>query len=105
MAVVEQETRPEEPVVLLRCPSCDGLRSVSARTARRREGTVCAQCAKGRVVTRADLFDYWLQRFSLEEIRELAFGIWGMAASREIAAAEAPRRRVKNREGSASAVR
>jgi hypothetical protein len=31
----------------------------------------------GHVVTRQEFFEFWLDRFSLEEIAELAKGIWG----------------------------
>ena len=37
----------------------------------------CIDCRKGRVVHREDFYDFWTERFTLEEIRDLGRAIWG----------------------------
>jgi hypothetical protein len=69
--------RPEEPPTTVRCPSCQGLRIVSARRARDRKESLCAECAAGHIVTRTEFFSFWLERFSLSEIKEMGRAIWG----------------------------
>jgi hypothetical protein len=69
-----------EEVVAVRCPSCGGLRGVSARHAARNGGN-CWDCKKGRVVRREDFYAFWLERFSPDEIREMAQAIWGGVAT------------------------
>ena len=64
-----------DEVIAVRCPSCGGLRGVSARHASRIGGN-CSECRKGRVVRREDFYVFWLERFSPDEIREMARAIW-----------------------------
>ena len=61
----------------VRCGVCDGLRSVGARQARRTEPATCVECNKGCVIRREDFYDFWLGRFSLDEIRLMGQAIWG----------------------------
>ena len=76
-------TRVEIPVTLL-CNDCDFEFEVSARWARKiRRGEckqICPSCRRGGAAPRLEVTDadraYWLERFTLEEIRELALGIW-----------------------------
>lgn len=60
----------------MRCPSCAGLRSMSLRHASRAP-TLCGECRSGNPVPRSRYHNYWLERFSLDEIRDLAKAIWG----------------------------
>lgn len=67
----------EEGVALVRCPSCDGLRGVSMRRSRDTALALCPDCMRGNVVTRAEYHQWWLDRFTPEEIRALGRAIWG----------------------------
>lgn len=58
----------------MRCPSCDGLRSVSVRRAK--EAVRCLDCRRGKVVTREHFYDFWLDCFSVQEIEEMAKALW-----------------------------
>lgn len=62
-------------VVTVRCPSCKGLRSVVNKN--RNPMRLCPECRKGNVVPRTRFHNFWLERYSLEEIRELGRAIWG----------------------------
>jgi hypothetical protein len=64
-----------EEVLVRRCPSCGGLRGVAARHASR-NGETCLDCKHGRVVTREEFYAFWLERFSIEELREMARALW-----------------------------
>lgn len=66
---------PQE-VILVRCPCCQGLRSVSARHASRYQGP-CRACARGDVVPRSSFCSFWSERFSADEISTMAQAIWG----------------------------
>lgn len=65
---------PTKEVVLVRCPICDGLREISARRARL--ARPCRDCRSGRIVLRSEFYSFWLERFSDEEIAEMARAIW-----------------------------
>ena len=65
----------QEAPVTVRCPLCKGLRSLAFRN--RNTQAVCPECRKGNVVKRSQYHNYWLQRFSLQEIREMGRAIWG----------------------------
>jgi hypothetical protein len=65
-----------EEVVLVRCPSCQGLRGVSRRHVTR-NGGLCVDCRHGRVVPRARFYGYWTIRFTMDEIAEMSKAIWG----------------------------
>lgn len=63
-------------LALIRCPSCQGLRSASIR----RVSTMialCKECARGEVVPRWKFCSFWVERFSLEEIEEMAVALFG----------------------------
>jgi hypothetical protein len=62
-------------VVLVRCPSCGGLRGVTTRNA----DSVgrCRECRKGRVVPVSAIHEFWTERFTMEEIRAMGKAIWG----------------------------
>src|SRR4029079_7564622 len=71
-----------EAAVRVRCGECGGAFELSARNARvhRKRGSApkCSRCrygAKPPKVTQA-MRDYWLERFTLDEIRELAAAMW-----------------------------
>jgi hypothetical protein len=61
---------------MVRCPSCDGLRALSTRIAIRAKRT-CIDCRNGNVVYRADFYEFWTQKYTMEEIREMGRAIWG----------------------------
>ena len=42
-----------------------------------RMGKTCLDCRKGRVVKRTQFHNYWLQRYTMEEIEDMAKAIWG----------------------------
>ena len=63
-------------VILVRCPCCQGLRSVSQRHASRYQGP-CRACARGNVIPRSSFCSFWSERFSEEEISTMAQAIWG----------------------------
>ena len=66
----------EEAVVTVRCPECKGLRSIDRRHLTRQSAT-CKECLAGKVVQRTKFHNYWLQRFTMAEIRQMAQAIWG----------------------------
>ena len=59
----------------MRCPSCGGLRVVTER--RLYPHIPCVDCRRGKVVPRSQFHNYWLERFTREEIQEMALAIWG----------------------------
>ena len=61
-----------EEVILVRCPSCQGLRGVS----RNHHSDICRDCKKGKVIPRWTFCSFWVERFSMEEIDEMARAIW-----------------------------
>ena len=69
---------PVEPQALAACSNCGVVFSMTARNARRPHVHRCPWCRMPKRRRRPDDEDraYWLERFSLEEIRELAAGIW-----------------------------
>jgi len=70
--------------VLVECPGCKRERLVSARTARRGAGR-CAFCRSGDgVIEPPDDTDrvYWLERFTDDEIAEMALFMFGRRADR-----------------------
>lgn len=68
--------RREEPFEVVRCSACLGLHTVSARHARR--NTICRACSHGRTPKYIEeYFDFWLERFSMDEIKLIAMAIWG----------------------------
>jgi hypothetical protein len=58
----------------VRCPSCNGLRGVSHI---KNSGRLCKDCRKGHIVPRTQFHNYWLTRFSIDEITEMGRAIWG----------------------------
>ena len=73
MVLTEHPPR-EEGVAVVRCPSCHGLRSISVRN--RDSGALCRDCRRGEVVTPEEFFEFWLERFSLAQIRRMGKEIW-----------------------------
>jgi hypothetical protein len=61
---------------MVRCPSCGGLRGVCIRHRNRHSGR-CKDCIKGTVVRREVFHHFWTERFSQDEISEMAQAIWG----------------------------
>jgi hypothetical protein len=64
-------------VTFIRCPVCKGLRGVQQRHAERSANVACQDCRRGNVVLRSRFHNYWLQRFTRDEIHEMAGAIWG----------------------------
>lgn len=70
--------------VVIRCPDCGGTRQISVRQRRRIRNSrvVTSRCSICRTikspaeVTKADR-DFWLDRYPMEWIREVADAIWG----------------------------
>ena len=58
----------------MRCPVCDGLRGVQGRHVTR-VGAVCPDCRRGKVIRREDFYDFWLDQFTPDEIKEMATAI------------------------------
>ena len=71
---VELVQAAKEPLGVIRCPSCKGLRSIAYRN--RETSALCPECRRGDVVVRTQFHNYWLERFTLQEIREMARAIW-----------------------------
>jgi hypothetical protein len=71
-----QKQKKPDPLVLVRCPSCQGLRGVSVSNARQYGGR-CKDCKRGKVVPRVTFCSFWAERFSTEEITQMAKAIWG----------------------------
>ena len=68
--------RRSEGFVVVRCGGCDCLHTVSARHARRE--TLCRPCSHGKTPEpREAYYVFWLERFTAEEIRQMAIAIWG----------------------------
>ena len=65
-----------EELVMVRCPDCQGLRGISIRHARP-EPSPCMDCRRGKVVPRWTFCTYWTDRFTMEEIMDMAKAIWG----------------------------
>lgn len=65
-----------EELVMVRCASCKGLRAISARRLANHSGR-CPECRSGNVVPRWTFCTFWTERFTMEEIRDMAQAIWG----------------------------
>lgn len=65
-----------EEIVMVRCPSCKGLRGMAGRHVERYGVGVCRECRRGNVVPRSHYHNYWTERFSMDEIREMAAALW-----------------------------
>jgi len=70
------ELLQKEGVETVRCPSCKGLRGIQKRHLNRSD-KLCPDCRKGHVVMRTQFHNYWLERYSMDEIREMGRAIWG----------------------------
>ena len=70
------QEKAADQVIVVRCPSCKGLRSVAARHVTR-NGKICRDCTRGHVIPRTQFHNYWTARFSMEEIRDMGRAIWG----------------------------
>ena len=71
---LELVQEPQAPLTV-RCPCCKGLRTIAR--SRANAHPLCPDCRRGDVVKRSQFHNYWLERYSLEEIRELGRAIWG----------------------------
>jgi hypothetical protein len=74
MVVVQESAFP---LTTIRCPSCGGLRSAETEYLSRYLRRLCRECSLGRVVPSTRFHNYWTARFSMEEICDMAKGIWG----------------------------
>ena len=74
MELVQDGKVTEHPSTV-RCPSCGGLRSIAYRN--RDTLAECQSCRKGNIVRLSQYHNYWLKRFSKEEIEQMAKAIWG----------------------------
>jgi len=72
---LDYEFQEPKEIALVRCPSCQGLRALSNRN--RKSEALCADCRKGNVVPRWTFCTFWVERFTEEEIEEMARAIWG----------------------------
>ena len=70
-----QDEKAPQPPATVRCPSCGGLRSIAYRN--RDTPAFCPSCRKGKVVRMSQYHNYWLKRFTREEIEAMAKAIWG----------------------------
>jgi hypothetical protein len=75
MSVVERE-RPVDQITMIRCPSCGGLRGIHLRHSRSFSGK-CYDCRRGRVIRREEFYDFWIKRFTPQEIQDMARAMWG----------------------------
>lgn len=64
-----------EKIELVRCPCCDGLRSISVR--QRKSTANCPDCRRGDVYRREIFHSFWLEHFSHEEIVEMSRALFG----------------------------
>ena len=64
----------QDEITTVRCPTCKGLRAVAARHVTRSK--MCQDCRSGRVVFRTQFHNYWLERYTMDEINEMARAIW-----------------------------
>ena len=71
--VQDKKARDPDPITV-RCRSCNGLRSAARQ---RDTGALCPECRKGNVVMKTQFHNFWLERFSWDEIRDLGRAIWG----------------------------
>lgn len=67
-------------MALIRCPSCEGLRTISVRWMSG-AGFLCKECSRaiktgGEIVHRKDFCAFWSERFTTEEIQMMAEAIW-----------------------------
>lgn len=70
-----QKPKKVEELLIVRCPSCQGLRGVPKRNIA--TASVCNECRRGHVVPKSQFHNYWTKRFTFEEIQEMAVAIWG----------------------------
>ncbi len=97
-----------DEIATARCPCCKGLRAVAARHVTRSK--MCADCRRGNVVYRTQFHNYWLERYTMDEIlihglppgqplvtlggpsfaREVAMGMPTASSSRVVVAASFP---------------
>lgn len=78
MVLVQEPKKYVEEIVLVRCPSCLGLRGVSKRHASRTHR--CKECKRGKVIRREEFWEWWLERFTQQEINEMAEALDWLAA-------------------------
>lgn len=59
----------------VRCPVCQGLRGITRRNAH--TAGPCRSCRSGDVVPKSRYHNFWLERYTIEEIEEMGKAIWG----------------------------
>lgn len=57
----------------MRCPTCDGLVTVKQRYVTRTHA--CGDCRAGNVIGREQFYDFWLDQFTPDEIKDMANAI------------------------------
>lgn len=72
-----QQQKALDEIVMVRCPSCGGLRGIHLRNTRRHYSGKCFDCKRGRVIRREEFYDFWMQRFTAQEIQIMGKAIWG----------------------------
>jgi phage FluMu protein Com len=72
--LVPQRAAVETPITL-RCLQCNGLWTVARERSNKR--TLCPECRRGNVIPKTQFHNYWLTRFTLDEITEMGRAIWG----------------------------
>lgn len=81
-SVPNKVRRNEDGFEVIRCPQCRYLHTVSIRHARR--GTICRPCSHGHAPEAIEpYYAFWLERFSRQELREMALAIWGWVPTRD----------------------
>lgn len=71
-----------EPLILVRCPICDGLRNISRRHVARSGGKPCTDCRKGHVIRREQFYDFWLEQFTPDDVKLIGDAIDAMLGLR-----------------------
>jgi phage FluMu protein Com len=74
LELVPQRAAVETPITL-RCLQCNGLWTVARERSNKR--TLCPECRRGNVIPKTQFHNYWLTRFTLDEITEMGRAIWG----------------------------
>ena len=50
---------------------------IGATVKQAQNGTKCRDCKGGRVIRRDEFLAFWVERFTMDEIEEMAEAIWG----------------------------
>lgn len=74
MSLLERQ-RPADEITMVRCPSCEGLRAIYVKRHRSFSGK-CYDCRRGKVVRREEFYAFWIERFTPQEISDMARAMW-----------------------------